>query len=246
MEEGNLNKFLTLSTLVFGAVFGTVQANADCHGKSDCCFDVCDPCHKHVASCDDCCNPDPCACDPCANQWYLGLNYVSSGIFERDPNTTYGFADSKYHWGVEGYVGYEFCSKWAFEAGFIYLGHTHLNNHGTDTAEIYHRYHKRKSYGLPLRFVYTQCLTCDLDLLAYVGAFFYLDKYSHRLAQYENVESRTPKCSENHSGVDLTWGFGAEYHWCEDFSIRLTWTRFEFNHAWNHKDTLNLGIVYRF
>lgn len=251
MEDINLRTILALSTILVGTLFASSQANADHHHRgSDNCYDVCNPCAQPCCDpCEDHCCYDPC-CDPCCSQWYIGAQFVHSGIFERDRHSSYGFAEAKNHWGGEVFIGYDFCNCWALEFGYVHLGTTHLNDNldvnqaGGHTGSSLHQYQIRKTYGFPLRFVWSYPLMPCLDFVAYVGALFYSDKYSNKYAHFEATPAGG--CSDSHTGVDLTWGFGAEYVICNDFAVRLSWTRYNFNHSWNHKSTVNLGVIWKF
>lgn len=180
---------------------------------------------------------------------YFGAEYLHSGIFERNRHAAFGFSESKGHGGAQIFLGLELCRCFALEGGYAFLGNTHLNDNldvntaDGNTGSSFSQYTKRKTYSFPLRLVWRHRLHNCLDFIAFGGVHYYRDRYSELAPQFQG--GNTPH-KETFSGVDFHYGLGFEYQvWC-NLKARVTFNKYEFNHAWNDKESINVGLVYHF
>ena len=155
----------------------------------------------------------------------IGATYYNN--LEIDGDNSFDIEDDT-NFGGGVFLGYNINDWFGFETGYTYLGEVEL----ADNASV-------QTHAIDFVGKFTGEVTESLDIFAKAGGYAYKANGQDSLSSLSNAD------------VDLTFGFGLEQHFTDNFSVRLEYQFYnnvtlddeDVNNDWD-AHLLALGLVY--
>jgi len=187
--------------------------------------------------------------------WYGGIGFGNSTVKDDsscsdvaslfDPGFSCSTDDTDTGWKV--FIGNQFNKNAAIEFGYVDLGKTTASASGTVLGTPVSLSGDVKAQGFNVDLVGSLPVNNEFSFLGRIGLF----RWDVDASASANVGGFPGSASESDTGVDLTFGLGAQYDFTKNAGVRVEWERFqdvgnEDTTGQSDVDLLSLSLVFRF